>query len=51
MSHNLLVGSRWGLTSDTLAVTMLAIGLARGGGGIGLRGNVRMLAQAVRRGG
>jgi Bacterial inner membrane protein len=29
-SHNLLVGSPWGLTSDTLGVTMLAIGLWRG---------------------
>lgn len=30
VSHNLLVGSRWGLTSDVLAVSMLAIGLWRG---------------------
>ena len=51
VSHNLMVGSRWGLTADTLAVTMLLIGLARGGAGASLRGNVRMLAQAVRRGG
>ena len=29
-SHNLIVGSPWGLTSDTLAVTMLTIGLWRG---------------------
>lgn len=30
VSHNLLVGSRWGLASDSLAVTMLLIGLWRG---------------------
>jgi hypothetical protein len=30
VSHNLLVGSTWGLTSDTLAVTTLLIGLWRG---------------------
>jgi hypothetical protein len=30
VSHNLLVGSAWGLTSDTLAVTTLLIGLWRG---------------------
>jgi hypothetical protein len=29
-SHNVLVGSPWGLTSDTLSVTMLLIGLWRG---------------------
>ncbi len=29
VSHNLLVGSRWGLTSDALAVTTLLIGLWR----------------------
>ena len=29
-SHNLLVGSSWGLTSDSMAVTMLVIGLWRG---------------------
>lgn len=30
ISHNILVGSVWGLTSDTLGVTMLVIGLWRG---------------------
>lgn len=30
MTHNVLVGSPWGLTSDTLALTMLAAGLWRG---------------------
>ena len=30
ISHNLLVGSSWGLTADTMAVTMLLIGLWRG---------------------
>jgi Bacterial inner membrane protein len=29
-SHNLMVGSHWGLTSDTLAFTVLGIGLWRG---------------------
>jgi hypothetical protein len=29
-SHNLIVGSSWGLTSDSMAVTMLVIGLWRG---------------------
>ena len=29
-THNLLVGSPWGLTSDSLSVTMLLIGLWRG---------------------
>jgi inner membrane protein len=29
-THNLIVGSPWGLTSDTLSVTMLVIGLWRG---------------------
>jgi len=29
-SHNLIVGSPWGLTSDTMGVTMLVIGLWRG---------------------
>jgi hypothetical protein len=29
-SHNLIVGSRWGLTSDSVAVTMLLVGLWRG---------------------
>jgi Bacterial inner membrane protein len=29
-THNILVGSTWGLTSDTLSVTMLLIGLWRG---------------------
>jgi Bacterial inner membrane protein len=39
ISHNLMVGSRWGLTSDTLGVTMLLIGLWRGRAqGAGLRG-------------
>jgi hypothetical protein len=39
VSHNLLVGSQWGLTSDTLGVTMLLIGLWRGRRrGEGLRG-------------
>jgi hypothetical protein len=28
-SHNLLVGSRWGLVSDTMAVTTLLIGIGR----------------------
>lgn len=32
VAHNLQVGSRWGLTSDALAVSMLAIGLWRGRG-------------------
>ena len=49
VSHNLLVGSRWGLTSDTLAVTTLAIGLWRGGALAMLRENARMLATAARR--
>lgn len=30
VSHNVLVGSSWGLTSDAMAVTMLLIGLWRG---------------------
>lgn len=30
VSHNLLVGSRWGLISDTFSVTMLLVGLWRG---------------------
>jgi hypothetical protein len=30
VSHNLIVGSVWGLTSDTLSVAMLLIGLWRG---------------------
>jgi hypothetical protein len=30
VSHNLLVGSAWGLTSDTLAVSTLLVGLWRG---------------------
>lgn len=30
VSHNLIVGSPWGLTSDALGVTMLTIGLWRG---------------------
>lgn len=39
VSHNLTVGSTWGLTSDTLGVTMLLIGLWRGRTrGKGLRG-------------
>jgi hypothetical protein len=29
-THNVMVGSPWGLTSDALGVTMLAIGLWRG---------------------
>jgi hypothetical protein len=29
-SHNLIVGSVWGLTSDTMGVTMLVLGLWRG---------------------
>ncbi len=29
-THNLMVGSPWGLTSDTLAITMLTAGLWRG---------------------
>ena len=29
-THNLIVGSPWGLTSDTLGVTMLVVGLWRG---------------------
>lgn len=49
VTHNLLVGSAWGLTSDTLAVTTLVIGLARGGAWATLRGNARMLAAAARR--
>lgn len=49
VTHNLLVGSRWGLTSDTLAVTTLVIGLARGGALATLPGNARMLATAARR--
>jgi hypothetical protein len=49
VSHNLLVGSRWGLTSDALAVSMLLIGLVRGGALATLRGNVRRLAVAARR--
>ena len=30
VSHNLMVGSVWGLTSDTLSVTLLLLGLWRG---------------------
>lgn len=43
VSHNLLVGSRWGLTSDALAVTTLTIGLWRGGAVATLRRNARAL--------
>ncbi len=50
VSHNLLVGSRWGLTSDTLAVTMLVIGLARGGAIATLRDILRTRAAVARRG-
>lgn len=42
VSHNLLVGSRWGLTSDALAVTTLTVGLWRGGARV-------QVAQALRR--
>ena len=39
VSHNLMVGSQWGLTSDALSVTMLVFGLWRGRTpGIGLAG-------------
>ena len=49
VTHNVLVGSRWGLTADTLAVTMLVIGLARGGALATLQENVRTRAAAARR--
>ncbi len=32
-AHNTLVGSAWGLTSDAMSVTMLLVGLWRGGWG------------------
>lgn len=39
VSHNLLVGSPWGLTSDTLSVSMLVLGLWRNRTpGLGLAG-------------
>ena len=46
VSHNLLVGSRWGLTADTLAVTTLVIGLVRGGALVSLRGLALRRARA-----
>ena len=39
ITHNVMVGSPWGLTSDTLGVTMLVLGLWRGRRrGLGLAG-------------
>ena len=49
VSHNLLVGSRWGLTADALAVTTLLLGLWRGGALATLRGSARRLAAVARR--
>ncbi len=49
VTHNILVGSRWGLTSDTLAVTTLLIGLWRGGALAMLQENARRHAAAARR--
>lgn len=41
ITHNILVGSTWGLTSDTLGVTMLVIGLWRGRAPNSLRRGLR----------
>jgi len=46
-SHNLIVGSPWGLTSDTLGVTMLVIGLWRGRKVAGLAPWLRPLRRAI----
>ena len=49
VTHNLIVGSTWGLTSDSLAIPTLLIGLWRGGAFATLRENARKRATAARR--
>jgi hypothetical protein len=46
-THNLIVGSPWGLTSDSLSVTMLLIGLWRGRKVAGLAPWLRPLRRAI----
>lgn len=47
VAHNLMVGSRWGLASDALAVSMLAIGLWRARRGADRRAGERAMTAAA----